>query len=347
MYANPELKSNEVNTWNLSIQRTMRKWLLSGTYLGNHAVHLWNGTDMDPVIYIAGNCNKGQYGLTAAGPCSSTNGTNQTDRRQLTLLNPTWGPYYGGSMAIVDSSSNSSYNAMLLSAQHRLGNNFSTLANWTYSHTICDPSTVEITGPSFEQPFNPSADRSNCGSDHRQQVNISGVLQTPKMSGKLMNMLIYGWQAAPIYHWSTGNLATVTQGVDSSLTGSTSVRAQQILPNVYAGGGVLDYLNINAFAPGSATAPGTYAATRPLTVSNPDVWNIDLSLSRNFRVRERYMLTFRAEAFNLTNSVMWGGLQTSLTSASFGRLSPQAQSTAADSTGTTARVMQFALRIAF
>jgi hypothetical protein len=206
---------------------------------------------------------------------------------------------------------------------------------------------VEITGPSFEQPFNPSADRSNCGSDHRQQVNISGVLQTPKMSGKLMNMLIYGWQAAPIYHWSTGNLATVTQGVDSSLTGSTSVRAQQILPNVYAGGGVLDYLNINAFAPGSATAPGTYAATRPLTVSNPDVWNIDLSLSRNFRVRERYMLTFRAEAFNLTNSVMWGGLQTSLTSASFGRLSPQAQSTAADSTGTTARVMQFALRIAF
>jgi hypothetical protein len=110
----------------------------------------------------------------------------------------------------------------------------------------------------------------------------------------------------------------------------------------------LEHLNINAFAPAVAGgSPGAYASTRPFTISNPDVWNVDLSLSRNFRVRERYILTFRAEAFNLTNSVMWGGVTTSLTSASFGRMTPQAQSTAADSTGTTARVMQFALKIAF
>ena len=68
---------------------------------------------------------------------------------------------------------------MILSAQHRLANNFSVLANWTYSHCLADPSTTELTGPSYVDPNNRSADRSNCSSDHREQVNISGVLTSP------------------------------------------------------------------------------------------------------------------------------------------------------------------------
>ena len=68
----------------------------------------------------------------------------------------------------------------------------------------------------------------------------------------------------------------------------------------------VDYLNINAFLAPSAAPQGVYATTRPFTISGPDVWNIDLSLSRNFKVREHDTLTFRAEAFNLTNSVMFG-----------------------------------------
>ena len=54
-----------------------------------------------------------------------------------------------------------------------------------------------------------------------------------------------------------------------------------------------------------------------------------MSLSRNFRIRERGTLTFRAEAFNMTNSVVLGGVTTGVTSANFGRLVPVAQSTAA------------------
>jgi hypothetical protein len=74
--------------------------------------------------------------------------------------------------------------------------------------------------------------------------------------------------------------------------------------------------------------------------------NIDLSLSRNFKVRERGIVIFRAEAFNLTNSVMFGPPNAALNSASFGRIAPQAQSTAPGNQ-TTARVMQFALKYAF
>ena len=96
-----------------------------------------------------------------------------------------------------------------------------------------------------------------------------------------------------------------------------------------------------------ASAPqGVYATTRPFTISGPNVMNIDLALSRNFKLRERGTMTFRAEAFNLSNSVMFGPPTAALNSANFGRIAPQAQSTAPGNTS-TARIMQFAIKFAF
>jgi hypothetical protein len=196
-------------------------------------------------------------------------------------------------------------------------------------------------------PNNRSADRSNCSSDHREQVNISGVLTTPNVHGRWLGLLANGWQAAPIFHWSTGNLTTVTYGTDVALTGAGNQRAQQILSNVYtADRSITSYLNINAFLAPAAAPAGVYATTRPFTVSGPNVMNIDLAFSRNFKIRERSTMQFRAEAFNLTNSVMFGPPTGALNSANFGRISPQIQSSAPGSTS-TARIMQFAIKYGF
>jgi hypothetical protein len=75
--------------------------------------------------------------------------------------------------------------------------------------------------------------------------------------------------------------------------------------------------------------------------------NIDLSLSRNFKVRERGTITFRAEAFNLTNSTMYGFASTSLEQLEF--RTPRSARLKAPLPGnaTTARVMQFAIKYAF
>ena len=343
--SDPNLKANQVGTWNMTIQRTMRNWLLSVAYLGNHGAHLWTSTEDNPVVYIPGTCAAGVYGLKAAGNCSST--ANYANRRTLQLLNPTWASYYS-TIAYVDGGATSSYNGAEMTAQHRLGNNFSALANWTWSHALCDPVTTEVTGPTYEIPGNRNADYSNCANDHRQQINISGVLQSPKMSDRFLNMLIYGWQVSPIYHWSTGNLGTIVYGNDAALINTSNQRAQQIASNIYGAGGVngYGYINPAAFLTDTTEVAGAFAPTRPFTVSNPDVWNIDASLSRNFRIRENKTLTFRAEAFNLTNSVMWGNVNANVASSTFGKLAPGiVQSTA--SGGTQGRIMQFALKFAF
>jgi hypothetical protein len=342
--SDPNLQNPQVNTWNLSIQHQVGSWLLSGSYIGNHTAHLWSSRELNLEQYIPGNCNAGQYGLTAAGPCSSTSGTNTAARRLLTLANPTWGPWYS-TIAYLDAGATSSYNGLLLSAQHRLNHNFSVLANWTFSHCMADPSTTELTGPSYVDSNNREADRSSCSADHRQQINVSGVLTSPHVNG-FWGVLANGWQASLIYHFSTGNLTSATYGTDVALTGAGSQRAQQILPNVYGDGSITNYLNINAFLAPANAPKGVYATTRPFTISGPNVMNVDLALSRSFKIRERNIITFRAEAFNLPNSVMFGPPNAALNSSSFGRLTPQIQSTAPGTT-TTARIMQFALKYAF
>lgn len=339
------LSSPQTNTWNLSIQRQVGKWLLSGSYLGNHTAHLWSSRELNPQVFIPGNCVAGQYGLTAAGPCSNTSANNTAARRKLTLLSPTWGPWYS-TIAYLDAGATSSYNGMILSAQHRLANNFSVLSNWTYSHCLADPSTTELTGPSYVDPDNRSADRSNCSSDHRHQINISGLLTTPVVHGRWLGILANGWQAAPIFHWSTGNLTSVTYGTDVALTGAGNQRSQQIMQNVYGDGSITNYLNIKAFLAPASASPGVYATTRPFTIAGPPVMNIDLALSRNFKLRERQTVQFRAEAFNLSNSVMFGPPTGALNNSAFGRINPQIQSSAPGTT-TTARIMQFALRYNF
>ena len=237
---------------------------------------------------------------------------------------------------------------MILSAQHRMANNFSVLANWTYSHCLADPSTTELTGPSYVDPNNRSADRSNCSSDHRQQVNISGVLTTPNVHSRWLGLLANGWQAAPIFHWSTGNLTTVTYGTDVALTGAGNQRAQQILANVYtAERSITNYLNINAFLAPAAAPEGCLrdhpAAHRFRSERDEHRPGLLAELQDSGTPAS---MQFRAEAFNLTNSVMFGPPTGALNSANFGRISPQIQSSAPGTTS-TARIMQFAIKYGF
>src|SRR5262249_39406384 len=126
------------------------------------------------------------------------------------------------------------YNALLLSAQRRLANNFSVLANWTLSHCISDPETTELTGPTYINPNNRAADRANCSSDRRNIVNVSLVANSPKFSNRAVSMVASGWQLSAIFRYQSGNYSTVTTGVDNALSGIGSQRPNQVLASAGA-----------------------------------------------------------------------------------------------------------------
>ena len=63
-------KTTSVNQWNLTVQRRIEHdWQQSAQYIGSESAHLLGSRhEMNPAVFIPGNCVAGQYGLTYAAP---------------------------------------------------------------------------------------------------------------------------------------------------------------------------------------------------------------------------------------------------------------------------------------
>jgi hypothetical protein len=326
-----------VNQWNLSIQKQIgTSWVLSGNYMGSEATHVLNSIEYDPAVYIPGNCVAGQYGLTAPGPCSTVN--NTTVRRQLYLQNPAQGQYYG-TMTMQDATGTLSYNALFLTATHRVGRGLTVIANYTWSHCIDEGTSQIIGAPSVAglTPVRSQALRGDCVTlepDRRQNFNLTTVYATPRYSNKTLRLLASDWQLSGIVRVLTGDHFSAAAGVDDALSGSADQRPQQVLGNPYAANKGIQWLSPAAFA---QPATGTYANMTPGTLVGPGFFGIDVNMTRSFRIREKQVLEFRAEAFNVLNHVNLLDPVATLTSSAFGKIQ----------TANDPRVLQLALKFVF
>lgn len=300
--------------------------------------------ELNPAVYVPGNCVAGQYGLTKPGLCSTTGNTQA--RRLFTQLNPSQGPFYG-TTEYLDDSGTGSYNGLLVSAEHRLSNHFSMLANYTYSHCIADSQTTELSGPVYTDPSDPRFDRGNCPYiDIHHNFNLSGVLQSPRYSSRALELIAGGWQLAPIVGWHSGSYFTVTTGLDDALTGIGAQRPNQVLSNPYCHPTTVNcYINGAAFAQPAAGALGN---TKANSLEGPGYVDVDISLSRRFAITERQGIEIRWETFNIANhtnllnpgtsGIAAGGTNgTVLNSSTFGQLKSDV----------APRIMQFAVKYIF
>ena len=340
------VKNTYVEQENLTLQKQLgSSWLLKASYLGNNTIHLWTDQDLNPAVYVPGNCAAGQYGLKVAGPCSTLG--NEQARRLLTQLNPSQGPYYG-SLEYLDDGGTASYNALLVSAEHRLSSHFSMLANYTWAHCIGDPQTTELSGPMYTNVNDRRFDRGNCTAvDVRQNFNLSAVLQSPHYSSRPVQWIAGGWQLAPIVGWHSGSYFTIFTGVDSALddVATGGQRPNQLLSDPYCAVRTINcYVNAKAFAD---PAPGTLGNLGANNLLGPGYFDVDVALSRQFRVREKQYFEIRAEAFNIENrpnflnpgtpGISGGTANSALNSSTFGRIQSDV----------SPRIMQFAVKYAF
>jgi hypothetical protein len=311
-----DLEPTQLQQWNVSVQRALGDWLVSGSYLGNRSLHLWRATELNPAVF---------------GPGATTGNTNQ--RRALYLQNAAQGQFYG-TIGQVDDTGRGNYNALLLSLQRRLKSGFSVLSNYTISKCMSDPATTEITGPTIVNPADPDLDYSYCASDRRHVWSLSAVVRTPQFDNRLAAAVLGNWQFSPIVRWQSGNRSSVTTGVDTALTGLGGQRAVQGLDDPYGSGAPSAYLNRAAF---TSPAAGTYSTLKPFTIVNPSQFNNDFALTRTFRIGSAQNVQFRWEVFNVINHVNFNAPVTSLNSGTFGQIL-----LAGDP-----RIMQFALKFTY
>ncbi len=287
-------------SWNLSVQRQIgATWIVSSTYIGSRMQHL---AINQPINYaellgtpVASGC------APTALTCSST--ANTQARRVLSVLNASQGQFVGN-MDQWQPAGTQIYNGLLTSVQKRFSRGISASANWTWSHCIGVFQGYDSKSDQTSTvPNNLNFDRGNCDSDRRHIVNITVVGVTPKFSNRVTRILASDWQISGIYRFSSGMPISIQDGtgVDRELTGINHQRPNEILSDPYTGmtGPNQPYLNIAAFAP----APlGTFGDLGWNSVVGPTFWDMDMALSRIFRIKERQSLEIRADAFNLTNS---------------------------------------------
>jgi hypothetical protein len=351
-------KSTYVATWNVTYQRQLAgNWMVSASYLGNKTTHLWIALERDPDIYIPGNCSAGQYGLTAAGACSSTAAANYQARRMLTLAaGPATGDYYA-SIDEMDDGAVAHYEGLLLSTQHRLTHNFTFLANYTDSYCLSDYDFgAALAGSSNSQVFNRHADWGPCISDARSIFNASLVATSSWKGSRTMSALLSNWELSPLFQARTGQPLTVTTGTDNSRTDLNNDRPNQVLSDYKATNPVcsssaicVQWINPAAF---TANPIGTYGDSGRNALRGPGYFGFDLQLSRIFQIRERFRLQVMANAFNIMNHTNFVGgfapagqpagasyasVTTALNSSSFGQIKGAYDP----------RILQFAMKLYF
>ena len=326
-----------VEQWNVGIEREFgNNWLVRAAYLGNEMVHLMGARELNPAEFMGtGQCTLGAITYSVCSTLSNTN-----ERRLLSVLNPTYGKYFGF-VDTWDDSGTGSYNGLLLSAQKRLSRGVTISANYTWSHCISDPvNTLPNAGDGGSEVYifpGRIADRGNCntsGDDRRHVANMTAIAEVPQLTNKLMAKVVSGWRGSATATLQSGSFFTVTTGEDNALTGVGGQRPRQVLANVYGNNTLSDWVNPAAFA---MPANGTYGNVGPGTIRGPGMLVFNAGISRPFRFLERHTVEVRVEALNVLNHTNLGAPILTLNSPLFGQIISSGP----------ARVMQFALKYAF
>jgi hypothetical protein len=291
------LPTPNVYSWNVSLQRQIgTTWIASASYIGSRVMHLYNNVAINYAQLLPG---------ASGSACSATvvNCTANTDaRRLLSILNPTEGQYVGN-LDTWDPSGTQTYHAGFFQLQKKVSHNVSMNANWTWSHCIGSFSGYNSkTDQTVTVPGNPLFDRGNCDSDRRNIFNLTAVAMTPRFNNNLLRHVATGWQVAGIYRFTSGTPIAVQDGSDRELTGINHERPNVVSPDsVYTGQSCpgCRYLTQSVFA---LQPFGTVGNLGWNSLVGPTYWDIDLALSREFRIREKQSIQLRADAFNLTNS---------------------------------------------
>ena len=249
------------------------------------------------------------------------------------MKNPAQGQHYAG-IADLETIGTGTYHGLLLSSQKRLSHGVSVLANYTWSHCISDPWENSLCGPSI-LPGNRKAFHSNCSSgDTRHIFNLSAVLQMPRFSSPRLRGLASDWQLSPIIQTRSSQFFSVTQGVDTALTG-ISVQTPNQVGNPYPSDqSISRWIDRAAF---QTPAIGTYGNLGKFNMKGPGVFQFDLALSRTFGIGEGKTVQLRSEAFNILNHANFAPPVSALNSAAFGQIQRAAEP----------RILQFAFKFGF
>jgi hypothetical protein len=155
-----------------------------------------------------------------------------------------------------------------------------------------------------------------------------------------------GWQVSGVLSVVSGTPMTITANGGSLAAPSNTQTANQVAPVE-----ILHGINVGNpwFSPSSFAQPAgpVFGNVGRNSMSGPGFFQLNLSLSKDINIAEKYHFQLRGETFNFTNTPQFANPSTSITSQTFGYVT----STVGSGTGVNGlgggRVVQLGARITF
>lgn len=359
-YADPNSQPPRYENWNLSIQRSLTSSIvLTAAYVGSHGTQLagaghgsWSN-QLDPKYLVLGNllnqtANPANVVAAAAIlpgvalPFATFQGTIAQ------MLRPF--PQYGGIADPYGNVGQTTYHSLQASFQQRLTSGLTFNVNYTFSKALGN-----IFG--IRSAYTGNLDKSIANTDMPHVFNAFFAYDLPFGKGKMFSpdnavvrSLVSGWTFSGISRYASGAplgpitgancsvptiMGTCYASYNPAFTGDVRINGKYGDGNVN-GGTTVAFIDKNAF---TNAAPFTYGDTPvfgAFGLRNQHLLNTDVSLSRNFQIRENIRFVFGADVSNVFNYVRFGAINTNITNAAFGKVTAQTN---------LPRVVQFKFRL--
>jgi hypothetical protein len=282
--------------WNFNIQReVMANTVATIGYVGSHSVHLPAQNDFNRPIPFIGPSGRPTFGVL--------NATNTA-----VVVNPRLNSAYAY-LQMMDALADAHYHALQSGLNHRFSAGWQAQVTYTWSKSIDNSSGSYGLdgGGTIYNPIDAGADRGLSNFNRTHNFRVSGIYDLPFKTSGFLGQLIGGWQLTGAYTYLSGapfSVGTITNRVTNSVGGQNAARPDAVAGcDLYKGYRQLHgvWFNPNCFV---AAPVGTYGNAGRDTIIGPNLWNLDSSLAKDWKVPrlgEQFRIQFRAEAFNVLN----------------------------------------------
>jgi hypothetical protein len=312
---NPNNRTPYSEQWNFTVQRQLMD-------------------DMSLEVAYVGNTNKKQVGYDPINSAVTPAPGPIQPRRLL----PAFSDLDGGNNKF-----SSMYNSMRVNLVKRFNKGLQLDANYTWGRAMTNSSS--LAEATVQNPYNLRGEWERASIDLRHIFQLAYVYEFPFGRNKkwgsgwnpVVNGVLGGWSAEGITRAQTGAPLNPRINQDRANVGRTYQRPDATGISPDSGPKTYDqWFNTAAFV---LPASYTYGSSGAFVITAPGRYNWDLALQKEFKFRgeEGHTIQFRAESYNLPNSVSPGNPNTAYDGNNFGVVT----------SATAARQLQFALRYSF
>ena len=315
----PFLRPANTQQWNLTVERQFGNVVASAGYVGQKGHHL-----VVPMPYF----QRRLVGKDAAGNPITEASPYLSGNPQLARI---------AQISGTESNGNQQYHALQAQMRKRMSKGLEFQTSYTWSKGMSDAIGYYGEGGQsanqsayWQNLYDRRAEWGPTYFDARHMFTFSHVWDVPFGKGRalgnnmhpVLNGFIGNWQLSGILTLRTGFPLTI-QGGNNSTTNSRGARAS-VVPG-RSGGNTLSQVGLGSrwfdTTVYTNAARGEFGSVGIGTERGPGLKTYDISIQKEFPIRERVRFEIRGELFNLTNTPIFNAPNRSATSAVFGELS--------------------------